>query len=411
MDVGRKRLLLIAGFIAVVLLLAYGLYFFFFRRPTTEQIATPPGTQVPGQLPSGGVAGSRPTSTAGTGPGSLPQAGGVVPQLGQLPGTPSPSRVSVLRDEVTSEVSSSPEGGVRAYNPLDGRFYRIRDDGTTELLSDEVFYNVDQVDWANRSDKAILTYPDGSNVYYDFGSDRQTTLPKHWEDFAFSPQDEKIVAKSLGNSESNRFLVIANPDGTGAQAVEDLGDNQDKVTPNWSPNNQVIAFSNTGEALGYDRQSVLLVGQNHENFKALVVEGRGFIPKWSPTGASLLYSVHSSSNGYRPTLWVSAASGDTVGEGRRNLQLQTWADKCVWQSDNVLYCAVPTQLGEGAGLQRELFSTVPDAIYRIDLGTGQAVSLGVPEGNPAIRDLLVSQDGRALYFTDRATGNLIRFGL
>ncbi len=410
MDVGRKRLLLIAGFIAVVLVLAYALYFFFFRQPKAEPIAPQPTPQAPGQLPSGGPAGVPTTGGPGEGPGGLPQAG-VIPQLEPLPGTPSPSRVSVLRAEVTSAVSPSPSGGVRAYNPLDGRFYRISDDGTTELLSDEVFYNVDQVDWANRSDKAILTYPDGSNVYYDFASERQTTLPKHWEDFGFSPQDEKIVAKSLGNSESNRFLVIANPDGTGVQAVEELGENEAQVMPSWSPNNQVIAFSTTGEPLGYDRQSILLVGQNQENFKALVVEGRGFIPKWSQTGATLLYSVHNSATGYRPTLWVSAASGDSVGEGRRNLQINTWADKCTWQGDAVIYCAVPTQLGEGAGLQREAFSSSPDAIYRIDLTSGQAVNLGVPEGNPAIRDLLISQDGRALYFTDRATGNLIRFGL
>lgn len=410
MDVGRKRLLLIPLFLIVVGVLAYALYYLFFRGPQAEPIGTPTGQVPAGQLPTSGTAGQPSGQEQPTGPGGLPQAG-VVPKLEPLPGTPSTPRTTMLRSEVTNAVSVAPSGGVRGYSPLDGHFYQIRDDGTTELLSDEVFFNVDKVDWANRSDKAVLTYPDGSNILYDFTTEQQATLPKHWADFSFAPQDEKIVAKSIGSTAASRYLVVANPDGTDAHAVEELGANQDKVLVNWSPNNQVIAFSMTGEPLGADQQSVLLVGQNQENYKALIVEGRGFIPNWSPTGERLLYSVYSAADGYRPALWVSAASGDDIGAQRRNLQLHTWADKCAWQSDTVLFCAVPAQLGEGAGLQRSLFSTVPDSIYRIDLSSGQASNLGVPSGSPSIKSLMISSDGRSLYFTDQATASVSRFGL
>jgi Tol biopolymer transport system component len=278
-------------------------------------------------------------------------------------------------------------------------------------MSDQVFYNVEKVNWGKASDKAILEYPDGSNILYDFQTQKQVTLPKHWEDFNFAPQDERIVAKSIGTSEENRFLVTSNPDGTNAKLIEELGRNQDKVHTTWSPNNQVIAYSFTGQPLGFDRQEVLLVGQNHENFKGLVVEGRGLQPKWSPTGNNLVYSVYSAAEGFRPTLWFSGASGDSINANRRNLNLQTWAEKCAFQSESTVICAVPNQLGEGAGLQPGLFVNNPDSIYRIDLETGQSINLGAPEGNRSINQLVISPDGQYVYFNDNISGQVIRYEL
>jgi hypothetical protein len=402
-----KKILLVIGFVIVAAGLAYGLYYVFFRPAPQPAVPTPPAG-IPGQLPPAGT-GAPPTGVAPTPPGGLPGAGGV-------PGAPGaavapPSRTQVLRTEVTSALSLSPTGGVRSYNPADGKFYRIADNGTATLMSDQAFFDVDQVTWGNRTDKAILSYPDGSKILYDFTTNQQVTLPKHWEDFDFSPQDNQIAAKSIGNNDTNRWLVVSNPDGTGAKTIEELGDNQDKVQVNWSPNNQVIAFSETGDPIGFDRQAILLIGQNHENFKGLVVEGRDFIPKWSPSGNNLLYSAYSASDGFLPNLWVSGAAGDNVNANRRNLGLNTWADKCAWQNESTLICAVPQSLGDGAGLQRDIFSDVPDNIYKIDLTTGRETNLGQPDGAPAVNQITVSPDGKAIYFTDHATGKLIRFAL
>ncbi len=403
-----KQALLIGGFVLIVFGMAFGLYWFFFRQAVPE-VPTPTVPGISGQLPSPGEAGPPIEGVTPTEPG-LPTVPGIPRDL-QLPeGVPQIARSQVLVPGLVTELSMSRQGA-RVLNPADGRFYRVTADGEATPLSSQVFYNVDSVDWANNSDKAIINYPDGSNIYYDFATDKQVTLPAHWEDFSFSPNDDQIATKSIGNNESNRFLIVANPDGTNAQSVEHLGNNQDKVHVSWSPNNQVIAYSFTGAPLGFDRQNVLMVGKNQENFKALVVEGRGLIPNWSPDGSEMLYSVYNSADGYRPSLWISGSVGDQMNANRRNLHIQTFADKCAWQNTSTVICGVPTSLEQGAALQRELFETTPDEIYKINLQTGTVTNLGTPVGGGAVKTMTITEDGNTAIFTDVVTGRLIKFSL
>jgi hypothetical protein len=406
-----QRVLLIVGFFLVVIGIAFGIYWVFFR-PEGVIVTPPTGTVQPGgNLPTAGTGGPQGATTTPTGPGGLPTQPGT-PFVPSVPtGIPTAPRTLVLRSTPTRSVSVSQNGQIRGYNPEDGRFYRISTTGESVPMSNQTFFNVDTVAWGNSTDKAIINYPDGSNILYDFSNDRQVTLPKHWEDFQFSPDDDRIVAKSVGNNEDNRFLVVSNPDGTNARPIESLGDNQDKVHSSWSPNNQSVAYSFTGEPLGLDRQQIILLGQNQENFKGLVVEGRGFIPKWAPSGQNMLYSVHSSGNNYLPTLWISGAAGDSVNANRVNLQINTWADKCSWSGEQTVICGVPTRLGQGAGLQRSLFETVPDEIWKINLQTGEKINLGQPQGGAAVRDISVTPDGKSAIFTDQISGRLIRFDL
>lgn len=411
MNENLKRALFIVAFLVLVVGAGYGLYVLFFKGE--NPIIRPPTTTstTPGQLPSSGT-GSRPTSTTPGGTGSLPSTPGQ-PFNPSLPtGVPQTNRSTVLRSDVTRSISVSPTGAVRGYDPLTGKFYKVNADGTTTELSSQSFVGVDQVAWGNRTDKAVLSYPDGTNVLYDFTSQKQTTLPKHWEDFGFSPQDDAIAAKSLGANEDNNFLVISNPDGTNAQPVQELGNNASKVHVSWSPSNQVVAYSFTGDALGFDRQQVILVGKNQENFRGLDVEGRGFIPTWSPSGKNLLYSVYQSGNGYLPSLWVSGAVGDDIGSNRRELQINTWADKCAWKSESEIICGVPTNLGAGAALQRSLFTNTPDQLVKINVDTGETVIYGkAASEDTAVQQITITPDGKAAIFTDSISGKLIRFEL
>ncbi|MBI4133687.1 hypothetical protein HY478_03665 [Candidatus Uhrbacteria bacterium] len=394
-----KRILLALGLIVIAVGAAIGIYFVFFRAPAVPPVgpAAPEGTSPITGLPTA-APGAIPTVPGGV-PGTLPLA----PRIAQG----GPTETTELTEHVVRGAELSGDGqSVAFYDESDSRFYRVSPDGVITKLSDKRFFGVENVTWASEAARAILEYPDGANVMFDFTTGEQVTLPKHWEDFDFSPSGDQIIGKSIGLNTENRWLVVANADGSQAQAIEALGENEDKVTVAWSPNDQVVAFSATGRPQGFDSSEIYLIGKNHENFKSLIVEGRDFRPLWSTDGERLVYSVYNSENGYRPTLWITDAEGDSIGANRRSIGLNTWADKCTFGDARTVYCAVPESLEEGIGLQPSLAGNVPDQVYRIDIETGARNLIGAPLEGASMSRLMLSEDGRYLFYTDTRTGIL-----
>jgi hypothetical protein len=154
-----------------------------------------------------------------------------------------------------------------------------------------------------------------------------------------------------------------------------------------------------------------MVGKNHENFPYLITEGRDFLPNWSPSGQSVLYSITRAAEGFRPSLWVSGGAPDNMNDNRRNIALNTWADKCTWLSETKIICAVPITLEEGIAYQRALSIGTPDDIYSIDLATNQITNLGRPDFDPTISRLVPGADGNSVLYQDAQNGQLFRFTL
>jgi hypothetical protein len=396
-----KRIGLIILFILITIGIGFGLYFMIFGFPEGEPTVPPgeiinePGTGLPPAEPA--IPPTVPPTEPDVGlpePAVSPIADGGVTQ------------VTPITSASTRSASLSTDGRLSYYNRNDGKFYRVLPDGTVATLSDEVFFNVQEATFAPNGDTAIIEYPDGSNIYYDFNTNKQVTLPKHWEDFDFSPQGTQIAAKSIGMDPSNRFLVVSNPDGSGALPIQELGENADKVIVDWSPNNQIVATSMTGRKFSVDRQEIYFIGQNFENFRSLTVEGLNFEPKWSPTGEQLLYSTASNISDWKPRLWIVDASGDDIGLNRRMINVNTWADKCTFSGADTVYCAVPRELPRGAGLQPRIADNTPDDIMKIDLVTGLQTMVAIPEGSHTVDKIMISPDGSNLYFTDKGSGLL-----
>ena len=398
MNERTKRILLIVGFILSVFIIAFVMFKMFFAdfipEPTVED-----GDEV--------TTGTLPFSLEGTpyedldiddvttGIGTLSEAdtvarGGVT------------SSVTLTTGSVYNTSISSDGDSMNYYDETDGRFYTIDEDGNVVSLSDQQFPDVETVEWNKDSDKAVLEFPDGSNVIYNFDEESQVTLPQHWEDFDFSPVEDEIIAKSIGLDPNNRWLVTASDDGSNVQNFQELGENEDKVDVNWSPNDQVVAFANTSGALsgGFDRRTVYPVGLNDENYKGLVVEGLGFESVWSPNGKQLLYSVVGTYSDNKPLIWIVDATPSTMGENRRSLGLNTWVDKCTWGSSSTAYCAVPQDLPDNAGLSRSLYDSLPDVLYKIDFDTGRTTLIAIPEESTTITNLTVSSDESKLYYTN-----------
>jgi len=394
-----KKILILLALLIIAGLIGYAIYYLF-QKTTGGFVTTPaggPGASTTGQFPA---AGERPATTT-YGPGGI----GTLPQAGNVPGVGSSyykqEPVTKIVSDYATFSSVAKDSGLRYYNPSDGKFYRRAADGTITKLSDQIFYNVQKVTWGNATNKAVLEYPDSNKIIYDFDNQKQVTIPKHWEEFSFSPTDDQIGAKSIGTAVENRWLVTVNSDGSHTSIVEPMGENSDKVSVNWSPSRQTLAFSQTADPIaGTQRREILLVGLNHENFRGLTTEGWGFEEKWSPSGKRLLYSVWSDRSDLKPELWITNAYGDNINTGRQDLKINTWSKDCAFANETVLYCAVPRDLIKGAGLMPEIAADSLYDMVKIDTNTGLQTNIPLG-GDYNIDSIHYDNANNKIIFTDK----------
>ncbi len=399
----KKRIGLIILFSLVSVILAYAMYRIFFYQPARPSEPTAPGEISPGEaFPRAGE--GEPRRPGVTQPGRLPAGEALAPEQAGPAVTTEKLGVRVV-DNIVDNAGIDPSGDMKFYSRQDGKFYRYSDIGGVEPLTDQVFYNVEKVTWSPTRNESIIEYPDGSNIYYNFDNKKQTTLPKHWQEFDFSPTGDRIAAKSMGLSPENRWLVTSDPQGSSIQAIEPLGSNADKVIVDWSPNRQIVALSTTGEALGGYRQEVLFIGLHGENLPSTIVEGNGLQTSWSQNGQKLLYSVYSPRSEYKPELWAVNAEGQNIGTERKALNVNTWAEKCTFQDDRYVYCGVPVNLNTGAGFNPEMAESTMDEIYRIDTQTGLKTLIELDSVH-TVDNIFIGDDGHTLYFTDKNTDGL-----
>lgn len=385
----------IALFLTLSLTLGVAIAYFFFMQPIT---VAPPTQPIP------------PTSQ-----GTLPRAsdftGGVItpPTITPtLPASPIADGGPTLTTQLTSSPISAPvlTSGqqISYYDPADGRFYTIDRDGNITPISEARFPSASNITLAPTGSVAALTFPDGRNIVYDLLSGRQTTMPSHWDEFAFTENGSQLAGKSLA-PESGNSLVITNSDGSQASAIANLGNNADEVKINWSPAGNVVAFSETGSAQSaFGRQEIYVIDTNGKAIGTLVVEGSNFSAKWAPNGTHILYSVAQTSRNDRPSLWFVEAAGNNIGSGRKNLNLETWVEKCAFQDDTFVICAVPKQVTDHSGFDHRLI-TSGDNLYQVNTATGRSTLLAEPAVEMQMFNLRISSDASLLYFTD-ANGRL-----
>jgi len=393
----KKQMIMVAVLIIIAILIGFAMYYFFKKTDLNKVDLTATTTLTAGtQLP---VAGQRTSTVITQSDGTtltLPISGGVT----TTPTVYRPQSVEKISSDFAAYTSVNTNGSYRYHNVLDGKFYHIDKSGNLTALVDKTFYNVSNVTWAPTKDIAVIEYPDSSKIIYNFEKNTQVTIPKHWEEFSFSSDSTEVAAKSMGLSSESRYLITTRDDGTGTKIIEEMGNNSQYVDVSWSPSKQVVAFSQTGQALGADRREVLLVGLNGENFKSLAVEGSNFEPQWSTTGQKLLYSVNSTRSDYKPELWVVDSYGDSIGNNRTLVNLNTWASKCTFSGDTTLFCAVPRVLPTGAGMNKNVANNTYDDLYKIDLATGLKTPISMGNDNYTVDNISYNTQKNKVMFTD-----------
>ncbi|MFH0853767.1 MAG: hypothetical protein V1853_05185 [bacterium] len=291
------------------------------------------------------------------------------------------------------------------YDPLTGKFYKLDRTGAQRtIMTDQIFKGVEDVTWAPNKDVAVLGFQDGANITYDFRTKKQATLPTELEEFSFSPDSTKLAAKFIGPTPGDNWLAIINSDGSEAQVIEPLGEKASQVTVNWSPNSQIVATYQ--QSINAERQEIIPLGLQGENFKSIETNGRGFEGMYDQSGARLLYSVYNSATSYNPELYIVQSQGNSLGRNNQHLGVNTWPDKCSFGSNtNTVYCAVPIGLPRGSGLYPELSDSLPYEFYQIDIASGSKQLLAQPTDTSgtaqySVDKVFLSAQGDQLYFSD-----------
>lgn len=387
----------LALFIGFSLLIAFGLYWFFFA--STPSVVDN-GSASEEEVSGGSLPGSH---NAGTTPGgNTPPAGG----SGQLPTSQVADGGRTITTQLTNSAVTSPQltatGDVAYYDPADGRFYTIDTDGNVAPLSLEQFPSAETVIFSDDASAAVLEFPDGSNIVYNFNTAKQITLPSHWEEFSFSADGTEIASKSIGTDPSNRALVITAADGSSTEVIAALGSNDDKVIVSWSPTNAIVGFSATGSGAtsAFGQHQIYTIGKDGEADGVITVNGTNYKNIWSPSGKYILYSVADSGDDYRPSLWYVDAKGDRNGDLRMRLGLKTTVDRCAFANESTIYCGVPTETPVGSGGSPEILEG-PDYLYKISVPSGDAELIAIPAISTVIQNISVNNDESMLYYTDK----------
>lgn len=405
-QLGWKKILLIIIFLAVCFALGYGIYYMFFRAEDSTVINTNSNNFNNG-LPSVNNNQNFNNNNNST-PGST--ATPSYEKIADLPlanGAKTPT-LPFFKDAVVSPELNSAGNGLIFYNPEDNHFYTVLESGEKILLSNKEFFGVQKVYFANDKNKAIIEYPDGNKILYDFSKNTQLTLSPSITEPSFDTNN-RVAYKRVTEDSDDNWLTVSKIDGSETVLVEPIGDNGDMVQVNWSPTGEVVALYT--EARGNSESEVYFIGLKGENFKSLTVAGTNFKGLWSPSGARLLYHVVAGANNYNPLLYIADAEGDTIGAHKYSLGLTTWVDKCVFATETILYCAVPKDLIEGAGLYPEAVDDqIQDLIYRIDLSTGLKELVAEPTdvngANFNISRLFLSAKQDYLYFWNKLDGKI-----
>lgn len=397
---------------AVAVAAGFGIYYLFFRAPeeaapvneVVNEVGGLPG--VPTGVPTNQVVNEVPTNAA------LPEA--AIPE--RITKITAPKGVSAVAQGGVTQVSTNytetakgmtvanGQNNPYLYNQSDGYFYSINPQGTLTKISISKYPNVQDISWSPNGDQAILEFPDGSNILYNFRTNRQVTLPESWNDFSFNSQGTKIAFKDTNTNLEYNWLAMANPDGSQQKYIEHLGRDYDRVEVNWSKSGHAIATYN--EAKDSTTTAIHLIGQNDENYRAIDGKGFNLSSMWVPDGKRLIYDAYSFDTSNKPMLYIVDAYGDRIGYNHNSLGLNTWIEKCTFQGESTMYCAVPKYLPEHAGFQPTVADDIPDYIYKIDLNTGSKAIIAEPELTYTIDTMQVSADGKYIYFTDKTTGAL-----
>lgn len=364
----KKKLILIIILGIIILIIGLiAVYFLFLKKPAK---ISPPTTE----FPESGIPASSETFK------------------------PQPKKRLIKISETTAISPTIKNNSIIYYSP-EGAFESNFDGSNLKKFSSIVIPNLIEVLWSNDASKAlILNYDDNYNIgryIYDYSISKAYPIPNDIHFITFSPDGNQIIYNR------NSSIYIANLDFTNPTII--LSNFQiDDAVLNWISSEKILIKTPPS---GLVSSFALIYDLKVKELKLLLENLNGLNIKSSFDKTNILYSS-TDSDGKN----ISLAVINSNSQNKKNLNIKTLADKCVFSQDNrTIFCAVPREIPDDAILPDDYYKDkidFTDDIWRINIETGEKKLIEGIDIDINADNLLLSPQENYLFFINKKDGNL-----
>lgn len=372
----KKILIISAG--ALIVIVAVLLMYNFFFKAAPEEVAAPPVTEEP-----------------------LPTGREKAPFVQPTKKLTAVSQVPVIAPTISADGQK-----VKYYAKDNGNVYESRFNGTgLTRTSNAALPGLLKVLWSPDKNQVVSIFKDAQvgarKVYYSYATGVSKPLSSSIQFIAWSPKGDKIAYQFFDETRNANSISIADPDGSSFKNI--FQTRLRDLIIEW-PKADIIAFRSKPSGLA---QSIFF-GLNPETggITKILSTVYGLSALWSPNGEKVLFS-QTNENGQDLNLYLT----DAQGADKKPAGANTFAEKCVWASDNkTIFCAVPRILPQNAILPDDYYKNilnVSDDFWQINLETGGQTKIDTGEETSIdATELLLNPQEDYLLFINRKDGLL-----
>lgn len=263
----------------------------------------------------------------------------------------------------------------------------------------EYFDNADQ---SLKLLSGLVTFSSGAATEAEFTESAPPATIGSFRNLTISPNQKQIFYFEKTTTETRG--VITDPEFKVKTIVFSSPFHSWRAT--WPQNETVVL--NT-KASGGAPGAIYLLDLKKRQTTKLLGDRKGLVGVISPGLTVLAYS-ETLNNLPRLTFW------DIKGVKNTGPTINTLAEKCVWQNEETIFCAVPKTLPQGEYPDVWYMGEINtnDDLWKINILAGETRKIRISGGLDEVFDaenLFLSKDSNTLFLTNRLTSRLMAFDL
>jgi hypothetical protein len=340
------------------------------------------------------------------------------PKKEEVPVTPiqkNDAKITAISDEaVIAPVYISEENAIKYYSKT-GQTYKIDTDGNGKsIISPTELPGLVDVMWSPDKTKAITKFMDTDGqaqfYYYDYSTQIGVPVKKNVDEIAWQYSGNKIFYKFYDPVTKKRTLNVSDPDGSNWTKLADIDYRNISIAQ--IPKSGLVSFWNRADSYAQTIfQTIPLISGEK---KTVYGEKFGADYLWSNDGNLVAVSSADQRAGTKMQLGVINYNGGEY----RNLDIPTFASKCVWSRDSkTIYYSLPGNMPAQAILPNEYmegnFKTA-DTFWKVNVADGKKTRIlettDIKDSYDA-SNLFLNDDESALFFTNKNDGKFYKLDL